>query len=331
MGLLVDGKWVSGIQHNTEKTGGKFVRRESNFRHWVTADGSSGFKAAPGRYHLYVLASCPWAHRTLIWRKLKRLESAISVTIMAPEMSDGGWFFGERQTEDGLGGEPDPLFGATYLHEIYVRADPRFTGRVTVPTLWDKERQTIVSNESSEIVRMLNSAFDAFGDASVDLYPAALCAEIDAINPVIYDRVNNGVYKCGFATTQHAYEDAYDALFATLDQLEARLARRRYLVSDVAPTEADWRLYPTLLRFDVAYYGLFKCNRRRIEDYPNLSNYLRDLFQTPGIAETVTDGAIKRMYYSLEKAWYGRPLIVPLGPVRNLWAPHDRGHFRHAA
>lgn len=315
MGLLIEGRWHDQW-YDTKATGGAFRRTESRFRHAVTADGGSGFKAESGRYHLYVSLACPWAHRTLIFRVLKKLEDVIGVTVVDPLMGPDGWIFG-------AGG--DPVTGKHSLHEIYTLAQPDYTGRVTVPVLWDKERRTIVNNESAEIIRMLNRAFDAFGDASVDFYPEPLRAEIDAINAVVYDTINNGVYKAGFATTQAAYETGFDALFAALDDLETRLGRQRYLVGDRI-TEADWRLFTTLVRFDAVYYGHFKCNLRRIQDYPNLSGFLRELFQVPGVSGTVDFNHIKRHYYASHTT-INPTGIVPKGPALNLDAPHDRDRF----
>jgi glutathionyl-hydroquinone reductase len=329
MGLLVDGVWQDRW-YDTRKTGGRFVRQDAKFRDWVTKDGrpsegkSRGFKAEPGRYHLYVSYACPWAHRTLIFRKLKKLEDIISVNVVHHFMGKDGWTFVQ---EDGATG--DTLHGADFLHQIYTRADPRFTGRVTVPVLWDKKEETIVSNESSEIIRMFNSAFDEWGDASVDLCPARLRGEIDAVNERVYSSINNGVYRCGFATAQSAYEEAFDELFDALEEMEERLSRNRYLVGDRI-TEADWRLFTTLVRFDAVYYSHFKCNLRRIADYPNLSNYLRELYQVPGVAETVNMLHIKHHYYASHET-VNPTRIVPKGPVLDLSAPHDRGRFRKAA
>jgi putative glutathione S-transferase len=319
MGLLVDGRWHDQW-YDTGKTGGRFVRSESAFRHQVTADGSSGFAAAPGRYHLYVSLACPWAHRTLIFRALKKLEAVISVSVVDWLMLENGWVFSDRP-----GCVPDSVNGARYMHEIYTKAMPDYSGRVTVPVLWDRERATIVNNESAEIIRMLNSAFDRWGDASLDFYPAPLRGEIDAVNAMVYDRVNNGVYKCGFATTQAAYDEAFDALFAALDELERRLSRQRYLVG-ARLTEADWRLFTTLVRFDAVYHGHFKCNRQRIADYPNLSNYLRDLYQVPGIAQTVNFHHIKGHYYESHRT-INPTGIVPRGPALDYTAPHDRARL----
>lgn len=293
---------------------GAFVRQESRFRDWVSADGSTGFLAEPGRYHLYISLACPWASRALIVRKLKRLEDAIGLTVVDPLRDERGWRFTSE--------EPDPVNGFQFLSEAYLASDPGFDGRVTVPVLWDKQTGRIVNNESADIVRMLNSAFDAWGDATVDLYPEPLRAEIDAINERVYETVNNGVYRAGFATSQEAYEEAFDALFASLDQLDARLAGRRFLLGS-EPTEADWRLFVTLVRFDAVYVGHFKCNLRRIDDYPNLSGYLRDLYQQPGIADTVNFDHIKRHYY-MTHPQLNPTGVVPKGPQLDLAAPHGR-------
>ncbi len=319
MGRLVDGNWTNEW-YDTESTGGRFVRPESRFRNWVRADGSSGFPPQAGRYHLYVSLACPWAHRTLIFRKLKKLEDVISLSVVHPLMGEHGWSF---ENSDGTAGcVPDYLNGAQYLYEIYCKADPRYTGRVTVPVLWDRERKTIVSNESSEIIRMLNTEFDAFGDASVNFYPEALAAEIEEWNAFVYPRVNNGVYRCGFATNQEAYEEAFHELFAALERLEEHLGRRHYLVGGQI-TEADWRLFTTLVRFDVVYVGHFKCNLRRIADHPNLAGYLRDLYQVAGVAETVNFEHIKRHYYESHTT-INPTGIVPLGPELDLTSLHGR-------
>jgi glutathionyl-hydroquinone reductase len=324
MGLLVDGIWTDEW-YNTASTAGRFVRPTTRFRNWVTVDGDAGpsgeggFAAARGRYHLYVSLACPWAHRTLIFRKLKRLENVISVSVVEPLMGNEGWVFGTS------GATTDTTNGKAKLSEIYLLADAHFTGRVSVPVLWDKKRGTIVNNESAEIIRMLNSAFDAFTDVRTDYYPASLRDAIDSINSLVYENVNNGVYRAGFATTQSAYEEAFLELFATLDELEHRLAQQRYLVGN-ALTEADWRLFTTLIRFDAVYFGHFKCNLRRISDYPNLSNYLRELYQMPGVAETVSVDHIKRHYYGSHRK-INPTGIVPLGPELNFTAPHDRGKF----
>ncbi len=297
MGLLIDGKWTTDGAAFASKSG-KFERVQSGFRNWVTADGSpgpsgeGGFKAEAGRYHLYVAMACPWAHRTLIFRHLKGLEELIPISIVGPKMPDEeGWMF---TGEDGS--TPDPINGAKNLWQVYVAADPHFSGRATVPVLWDKKTGTIVSNESSEIIRMFNSAFNGLTGNDLDFYPEPLRAEIDEVNARVYDGVNNGVYKSGFATTQKAYEQAVEALFETLDWLEARLDGHDFLVGDTL-TEADWRLFVTLVRFDAVYYGHFKCSRRRIADYPNLSAYLKRLYHHEGIAETVDLNAIRTHYY----------------------------------
>jgi putative glutathione S-transferase len=328
MGLLVDGTWQddTGKEFGSRDKDGHFVRTTTTFRNFVTADGSpgptgkGGFPAEPGRYHLYVSLACPWAHRTLIFRKLKKLEAAISLSVMAALLSRKGWEFG---TEPGA--TLDTVNGKSTLAEIYLLADPRYNGRASVPVLWDKKQRTIVSNESSEIIRMLNSAFDAFTDVHTDYYPVELRAEIDRINEVVYPNVNNGVYRAGFATTQAAYEEAARALFATLDQLEQRLSRQRYLLGRRI-TEADWRLFTTLVRFDAVYYSHFKCNVRRITDYPNLWSYLRDLYQVPGVAETVSLDHIKRHYYGSHRN-LNPSGIVPIGPLIDFTLAHDRARF----
>lgn len=312
MGLLVDGRWQDQW-YDTAKSGGRFVRSQSAFRNWVTADGSAGpsgsggFKAEPGRYHLYVSLACPWAHRTLIFRRLKGLEEAISLSVVHWLMAENGWTFAP-----GEGVVPDPIGGARFLHEIYTRADPHYSGRVTVPVLWDKQQGTIVNNESAEIIRMLNSAFDGAGARPGDFYPEALRPEIDALNERIYATVNNGVYKAGFATTQEAYEEAVKPLFETLDWLEERLGSHRFLTGD-GLTEADWRLFTTLIRFDPVYVGHFKCNIRRIADYPRLSAYLRALYHVEGVAGTVNFAHIKGHYYQSHRT-INPTGIVPVGP-----------------
>lgn len=313
MGLLVDGVWHDQW-YDTEKTGGRFVREDAQFRNWITADGSpgptgeGGFEAEPGRYHLYVSYACPWAHRTLIFRALKRLENAITVSVVDPRMGKEGWEFG-----DFPGATPDEVLGKSRLYEVYLTAKPGYSGRVTVPILWDKKRNTIVSNESAEIIRMLNSAFNAFTTAQDDYYPPDKRAEIDAVNALVYDNVNNGVYKAGFATDQSVYANAVRALFDVLDQLENRLAKTDFLVSNDVPTEADWRLFTTLVRFDAVYVGHFKCNIRRIADYRYLRDFLRRLYRTQGIAETVHIDHIKTHYY-----WSHQTInptrIIPVGP-----------------
>ena len=330
MGLLVDGKWTDKW-YDTSSTGGAFKRQESAFRHWVTSDGSpgpsgeGGFEAEAGRYHLYVSLACPWAHRTLIFRKLKGLEDKISLSVVDPLMLEEGWTLRDAG-EDGAT-VPDFVNRKTRLYEIYLLADPNYTGRATVPVLWDKKRNTIVSNESAEIIRMLNSSFDGIEgvNAELDLYPEELRGEIDAINASVYERVNNGVYKAGFATEQQVYQREVMALFEELDRLEDILSRRPYLAG-ARITEADWRLFTTLVRFDVVYHGHFKCNLRRIVDYPNLWNYLRELYQVPGVSETVNFGHIKRHYYGSHKTINPNG-IVPAGPLLDFEAPHDRARF----
>lgn len=322
MGMLVDGTWHD-VWYDTKSTSGHFKRSASAFRNFVTADsapgptGDGGFAAEAGRYHLYVSLACPWAHRTLIVRALKGLEDMISVSVVDPLMLASGWEFkGEN------GGTVDHLFGLAALWQVYVKADPTYSGRVTVPVLWDKKTNRIVSNESSEIIRMLNTAFNGLTGSTLDLYPEALREEIDRINTLVYDTVNNGVYKAGFATTQAAYEENVTTLFQTLDELENLLSTRRYLTGSEI-TEADWRLFTTLLRFDPVYVGHFKCNIRRIADYPNLSAYLRELYQVEGIAETVNMRHIKEHYYR-SHATINPTGVVPVGPVMDLDAPHGR-------
>lgn len=313
--MLVDGKWNSDapLTRSTD-TQGRFVRPVSTFRNWVTADGApgptggGGFRAEPDRYHLYIALNCPWACRTLIYRKLKKLEDVISISIAIPTVTEQGYSFGEYP-----GSIPDPLYNIRYIHEMYTHADPHYTGRATVPVLWDKVQGTMVNNESSDIIRMLNSAFNAFGDASVDFYPEALRSEIDALNERIYEGLNNGVYRTGFAATQEAYEEAVTSVFTCLDELEQRLAGRSYLLGERL-TETDWRAFVTLIRFDVAYHGLFKCNLRRIIDYANLSAYLKRLYDVPGVADTVDFHHIKRTYYSIPRL--NPSGIVPLGPEK---------------
>jgi glutathionyl-hydroquinone reductase len=321
MGLLIDGVWRDDSHDAKRMQDGRFVRSQTRFRSWVTEDGSPGptgergFPAARGRYHLYVALSCPWAHRTVIFRRLKALEDVVSISVVEPIQRDNGWEFAN----------PDSANGKQTLAEIYLIADAHFTGRVTVPTLWDKERRTIVNNESAEIIRMFNSAFDAFTPMKTDYYPEELRAEIDRINTRVYENINNGVYRAGFATAQEAYNEAFRGVFALLDEIEQRLARQRYLVGSRL-TEADWRLFTTLIRFDAVYYSHFKCNLRRIIDYSNLSNYLRDLYQVPGVAETVNMDHIKRHYYGSQRK-VNPTRIVPLGPELDFTAPHNRARF----
>ena len=325
MGLLVDGHWQDEDQIGRTQDG-HFIRPTTRYRNWITADGEAGpsgdggFPAARGRYHLYVALACPWAHRTVIMRVLKGLEEVVSMSVVAPLYGPHGWKF------DGFpGATPDTANGKAELAEIYLIADPRFTGRVTVPVLWDKERRTIVNNESAEIIRMLNSAFNRFTNVTTDYYPRALHVEIDQINELVYGTVNNGVYRAGFATTQAAYGDAFTKLFATLDQIEERLSHQRYLAGAVI-TEADWRLFTTMIRFDAVYYSHFKCNLRRIVDYPNLSNYLRELYQVQGDAATVNMDHIKTHYYGTHRQLNPRG-IIPRGPLLDFTVAHDRGRF----
>ncbi len=296
---------------------GRFVRQDSRFRDVVTADGSSGFPAEPGRYHLYVSLACPWAHRTIIVRRLKGLEDVISMSVVDPVRDERGWAFRE-----GRGHGADPVNGFDFLSEAYLACDPSFSGRVTVPVLWDRQTGRIVNNESAEILRMLNAEFDAWGDAGLDLYPEDLREEIDAVNDGVYRDVNNGVYRAGFATTQEAYGEAFDVLFAALEGLDRRLSRRRYLLGERI-TEADWRLFTTLIRFDAVYVGHFKCNLRRISDHAALWPYLRDLYQVPGVAETVDFDHIKRHYYVTHDS-INPTGIVPKGPALDLLQPHGR-------
>jgi glutathionyl-hydroquinone reductase len=327
MGYLLDGHWHEEAPSNDAS--GRFVREASRFHHWVTPGGAAGptgdggFPAEADRYHLYVSLACPWAHRTLIFRKLKKLEDVIGVSVVDAIMGPEGWVFSHAP-----GTMPDAAEGKERLSEIYLLASATYTGRVTVPVLWDKKKKTIVNNESSEIIRMFNSAFDAFTPVRADYYPQALRAEINTINKTIYETVNNGVYRSGFATTQKAYEEACGNLFATLDLLEERLSTQHYLVGST-PTEADWRLFTTLVRFDAVYFGHFKCNVRRIVDYPSLSNYLRDLYQMPGIAETVNMDHIKTHYYASHRK-INPSGIVPIGPELNFDVPHDRARFASA-
>ena len=313
------------MQEKLKTKGGEFIRSTSGFRNWITADGSAGpsgeggFKAEPNRYHLYVSYACPWAHRTLIFRALKGLESIISVSVVHPLMPAESWVFGEYP-----GATEDHLYDSRFMAEIYQKADPSFNGLVTVPALWDKQRQTMVSNESSEIIRMLNTAFDELAgvNADVDFYPEALREEIDTVNQPIYDSVNNGVYRCGFATTQDAYNHSYERLFAELERLEIRLSNQRYLVGDQI-TEADWRLFTTLVRFDPVYYNHFKTNKKRLTQYPNLWAYTRELYQVSGVAATVNMDHIKYHYFASHRS-VNPTGIVPQGPDVDFTAPHGR-------
>lgn len=323
MGLLIDGVWHDQW-YDTKSSGGKFERAAAKFRNWITADGSAGpsggegFPAQSGRYHLYVSYACPWAHRALIFRNLKELGDHITISAVHPDMLTDGWTF---QTDaNGAGG--DTLYGLPFARDIYTKADPGFSGRVTVPILWDKERETIVSNESSEIIRMFNSAFDGISGNTDDYWPQHLRGDIEPVNDRIYDTLNNGVYKSGFATTQEAYDAAVHPLFDTLDWLEDRLNTRRYLMGDTL-TEADWRLFTTLVRFDQVYHLHFKCNRKRVMDYPNLWAYTRELYQVPGVAETVNmDHIVRHYHYSHESINPHR--IVPINPQIDFAAPHGR-------
>ncbi len=317
MGSLINGKWSEEDARRHVK--GRFERVDSQFRDWITADGSSGFKAEPNRYHLYVAHNCPWAYRAMLFRKLKGLEGMISMAIAKIGLRPTSWEFAE-----GPGAVPDAVNGFVFLHEAYSAANPTYTGSVTVPTLWDTKKKTVVNNESSEIIRMFNSEFAEFTDPTPDYYPEELRTEIDEINDIVYPNVNNGVYRCGFARTQEAYDDAFDRLFSTLDDLEERLAGQRYLVGNRL-TEADWRLFSTLIRFDIVYYGLFKCNRQHIYEYPNLWNYMLDLYQHPGVAEMTEIGYFKAGYYAgIDRGGHG---IVPKGPDLDYTQAHDRDRF----
>ncbi|WP_339848708.1 glutathione S-transferase family protein [uncultured Nisaea sp.] len=321
MGMLIEGEWQP--DDATAKTeNGRFKRQDSAFRNAVEDIPGARFAPESGRYHLYVSYACPWAHRTLIARSLKGLAPHIDISVVDPHMGEGGWFFGDDPE-----GTDDPVNGAGFLRDVYVKANPSYTGRVTVPVLWDKKEGTIVSNESSEILRMFNSAFNGLAgvDADLDLYPAGLRAEIDVVNEGVYTDINNGVYRNGFAGTQEAYEEAYDALFARLDELETKLGRNRYLVGNRI-TEADWRLFVTLVRFDAVYFTHFKCNRQMIADFPNLSNYLRELFQVGNVAETVNLRHIKQHYFGSHKGINPKG-IVPKGPLLDFHRPHDRGRL----
>ena len=318
MGLIVDGKWQDKW-YDTASSKGEFVRQDSRFRHWITADGApgssgeGGFKAESGRYHLYVSLACPWAHRTLIFRVLKQLQDHISVSVVKPLMLENGWEVGDQG---------DPLHNLDYLYQLYLKADGKYEGRATVPVLWDKERQTIVNNESADIIRMLNSAFNPLTGDQQDFYPPALRSTIDATNDRVYATVNNGVYRAGFASTQQAYEKAYSELFESLDWLENTLASHRYVAGEQL-TEADWRLFTTLIRFDPVYHGHFKCNRNKLSEFPNLYNYLLALYQIPGVADTVNVDHIKQHYYGSHKT-INPTGIVPVGPQLDLDASHNR-------
>ncbi|MDH5445023.1 MAG: glutathione S-transferase family protein [Gammaproteobacteria bacterium] len=325
MSILLNGELRLDWEPSTSEEG-EFIRQDSQFRHWVTADGTAGqsggdgFKAEAGRYHLYISHACPWAHRTLIFRKLKKLEDLISVSVVSPDMGPEGWKFGSFD-----GATEDHLNNCDFMYQVYQQARPDYSGIVTVPVLYDKQQQTIVNNESSEIIRMFNTAFNTLTGDTADYYPENLRSDIDKINEFIYHNINNGVYRTGFATSQQAYEKAFDNLFSALDEVESRLGQQRYLTGTQI-TEADWRLFTTLVRFDPVYVGHFKCNRQRIVDYPNLSNYLRDLYQQPGIAETVFMDHIKRHYYWSHPT-INPSRIVPKGPAIDYGLPHDRKRF----
>ena len=322
MGLMVNGEWQDQW-YDTKASGGEFQREAAQLRNWITADGSpgpsgeGGFEAESGRYHLYVSLACPWAHRTLIFRELKALQPHVSVSVVSPIMLEHGWSF-----DTGEGSTGDALFDHQFLHQIYQRYKPDYSGRVTVPVLWDKQRQTIVSNESSEIIRMFNSAFDGITDNREDFWPEAARGPIDEVNELVYHKINNGVYKCGFATEQSVYERHYDELFAALDTLDQRLASQRYLIEG-ALTEADWRLFTTLVRFDSVYHGHFKCNRQRLEDFQHLSGYVRDLYQRDGVAAVTDFDHIKRHYY-ISHPMINANQLVPKGPAVDYSRPHTR-------
>ncbi|WP_444903136.1 glutathione S-transferase family protein [Microbulbifer sp. CnH-101-E] len=322
MGLLVNGQWKDQW-YDTKDSSGSFKREAAQLRNWITRDGSAGpsgrggFKAESGRYHLYVSLACPWAHRTLIFRKLKKLEEHISVSVVSPDMLEHGWSFNTDEDSSG-----DSLFGYQFLHQLYTHNKADYTGRVTVPVLWDKLQNCIVSNESSEIIRMLNQSFNEISSDTQDFFPKEKQTEIETINELVYENINNGVYRSGFATTQEAYEEAYTNLFDALDRVENILGQQRYLVGEKI-TGADWRLFTTLIRFDSVYHGHFKCNRQRLEDYPNLSNYVRELYQWPGVAETVNLHHIKRHYY-FSHTMINPTQIVPVGPDIDYTSPHNR-------
>ncbi len=316
MGLLIDGKWQDKW-YDTSKNGGKFERQASKFRDKVSNEDGSTFPAESDRYHLYVSLACPWAHRALIFRKLKGLEAHIAVSVVHPEMLDQGWEF-----KDYPGATGDKLYNFDYAHQIYTKAEPEITTRVTVPILWDKRTETIVNNESAEIIRIFNSGFNSLTNNEDDYYPNAQREEIDAINNMVYHDINNGVYKAGFATTQEAYEEAVTALFCALDRVEERLSKQRYLVGSKI-TEADWRLFTTLIRFDAVYHGHFKCNKKQIADYPNIYGYMKELYQVPGVAETVNFDHIKRHYY-YSHTMINPTQVIPVGPEQDLMSPHGR-------
>ncbi|MBT3136368.1 glutathione S-transferase family protein [Alteromonas sp. ALT199] len=316
MGLLVDGKWQDKW-YDTNKNGGKFERQASKFRDTISKSEDASFPAESGRYHLYVSLACPWAHRALIFRKLKGLETHIDVSVVHPEMLNQGWEF-----KDYPGATGDKLYNFDYAHQIYTKAKPEITTRVTVPILWDKQAETIVNNESAEIIRIFNSGFNALTDNNDDYYPEALREEINIINNMVYHDINNGVYKAGFATTQEAYEEAVNALFHALNMVEERLGKQRYLVGNQI-TEADWRLFTTLIRFDAVYHGHFKCNRKQIADYPNIYGYMKELYQVPGVADTVNFDHIKRHYY-FSHTMINPTQVIPTGPEQDLMSAHGR-------
>lgn len=317
MGLLIEGKWHDQW-YDTKTTNGEFIRSDAQFRHTITADGTSGFQAEPNRYHLYVSYACPWAHRVLIFRKLKGLEEILGVSVVDHFMGEKGWTYSNKD-----GAIPDPFYNSQHHFELYTRTNPNYTGRVTVPVLWDTQTETIVNNESSEIIRMLNSEFNEWGNPNIDFYPRELREDINNINEPIYNNINNGVYRCGFATQQDAYERAYNQLFSTLDRLEERLSQQNFLCHNEIVTEADWRLFTTLLRFDIVYFGHFKCNRQRIQDYPNLWDYTRTLYQVDGVAETCNFQHIKAHYYASHET-INPTRIVPKGPNINFNSPTQR-------
>ncbi len=322
MGMLINGVWHSDADNATSKSG-EFQRQDSSIRNWITTDGKpgkngvDGFLAEPNRYHLYISLACPWAHRTLIFRKLKNLEDLISVSYVSPNMLDDGWTFNKKEGSSG-----DIINNFNYLHQVYTANNPNYTGKVTVPILWDKHKKCIVNNESAEIIRMFNSEFNHLSNNTKDYYPQNLQKDIDKINEFVYENINNGVYRCGFATTQEAYNDAYHKLFTALDKINTILTTNRYLVGSQI-TEADWRLFTTLIRFDSVYYGHFKCNKKSIENYPALREYLRELYQWPGIADTVNFTHIKQHYYFSHRK-INPTQIVPIGPEIDYTIPHTR-------
>lgn len=326
MGLLVNGKWQDKW-YDTDGNDGEFKRENAQLRNWVTADGSAGptgeagFKAEKDRYHLYVSLACPWAHRTLIFLQLKDLTDYISVSVVSPDMLEHGWEFDKDNHSTG-----DSLFNYDYAHQLYTRNKSDYSGRVTVPVLWDKQQNCIVSNESADIIRMLNTAFNQLTGNNNDFYPADLQPQIKEINDLVYNNINNGVYLCGFATSQHAYEKAYQNLFAALERVESILSKQRYLTGELI-TEADWRLFTTLIRFDAVYHGHFKCNKQRLADYPNLSGFTRELYQWPGVAETVDFYHIKRHYY-FSHTMINPSQVVPAGPQIDYLAPHNRADLQ---